>query len=129
MHCNSNHYVWLIHVHSTLNVNETSLCLVSCPPLTAPDNGMIDCTGSLFEDACAFSCDDGYELTGSETRTCQGDQTWSGTESMCVQGVLYTVEYILTIYAFHSGLLAITADILTSISRIFSWLISYGIIN
>ena len=57
--------------------------LVSCPPLTAPDNGMIDCTGSLFEDTCTFSCDDGYELTGSENRTCQSDQTWSGTETVC----------------------------------------------
>ena len=61
--------------------------LVSCPPLTAPDNGMIDCTGSLFEDTCTFSCDDGYELTGSETRTCQGDGTWSGNISMCSIGV------------------------------------------
>ena len=66
---------------------------MSCLPLTAPDNGMIDCTGSLFEDTCTFSCDDGYELTGSENRTCQSDQTWSGTEPMCVQGVFRVINY------------------------------------
>ena len=62
--------------------------IVPCPPLTAPDNGMIDCTGSLFEDTCTFSCDDGYNITGSETRTCQSDQTWSGSEAMCTRGRL-----------------------------------------
>jgi len=64
---------------------------VSCPLLTAPDNGTIDCTGLLFEDTCTFSCDDGYELTGSENRTCQNDQTWSGIKSMCLQGALIQI--------------------------------------
>ena len=62
--------------------------LVSCPPLTAPDNGMIDCTGSLFEDTCTFSCEADYNITGSESRTCQSDRTWSGSEAMCTRGML-----------------------------------------
>ena len=66
--------------------NTVTVSLVSCPLLTAPDNGMIDCTGSLFEDTCTFSCDDGYELTGSENRTCQSDQTWSGSDDECRRG-------------------------------------------
>jgi len=69
------------------NNNNIFIYSVSCQLLTAPDNGMIDCTGSLFEDTCTFSCDDGYELTGNENRTCQSDQTWSGTDPMCIQGV------------------------------------------
>ncbi|XP_065916114.1 uncharacterized protein [Dysidea avara] len=56
---------------------------VSCPSLTAPNNGMIDCTGNMFEDTCTFSCDQGYELSGSETRTCQSNTTWNGTDVMC----------------------------------------------
>jgi len=60
---------------------------VSCPSLTAPNNGTIDCTGSLFEDTCTFLCDDGYELTGSENRTCQSNRTWSGTEAICTRGM------------------------------------------
>ena len=55
---------------------------------------MIDCTGSLFEDTCSFSCDDGYELTGSETRTCQSSRTWSGTETRCILGMLYS-SYVM----------------------------------
>jgi len=61
---------------------------VSCTTLTAPDNGTVDCTGNLFEDTCTFSCDDGFDLTGSEIRTCQSDRTWSGTQAVCTQGTI-----------------------------------------
>jgi len=70
----------------------------SCPPLTAPDNGDIDCSGLFFEDTCTFSCNDGYELTGSENRTCQSDQTWSGTETTCTRGTVHAViVFFLTV--------------------------------
>ena len=41
-------------------------------------NGVINCSlgddGVLFcEDSCSFTCNTGYELTGSDTRTCQSD--------------------------------------------------------
>ena len=36
-------------------------------------------------DVCVIGCDDGYELMGSNTRTCLGNQTWSGTEAICVE--------------------------------------------
>jgi len=57
-----------------------------CPPLTAPNNGTINCTGNMFEDNCTFSCDRGYELSGSEYRTCQSDQSWNGTGVTCMPG-------------------------------------------
>ena len=40
----------------------------------------------MFEDTCTFSCDHGYELSGSKTLTCQSDQTWNGTDVMCTPG-------------------------------------------
>ena len=64
------------------------LSSVSCPPLDGPDNGVIDCTGSVYGDTCSFTCDDGYELTGSDTRTCQSDGNWNGSEAECEQGIL-----------------------------------------
>ena len=39
-----------------------------------------------YEDTCSFKCNTGYELTGSDTRTCQSDGSWSGTETMCRRG-------------------------------------------
>ena len=62
-----------------------NILLVSCPSLDDPSNGMISCSleGDTYEDTCNFTCNTGYELTGSDTRTCQSDGSWSGNISMC----------------------------------------------
>ena len=63
---------------------------VSCPSLDNPSNGMISCSLGdrvpSYEDTCNFTCDTGYELTGSDTRTCQSDGSWSGSIAMCSRG-------------------------------------------
>ena len=38
-------------------------------------------------DTCSFTCNTGYELTGSDTRTCQSDRNWNGTDDMCRRGI------------------------------------------
>ena len=50
--------------------------MMSC---SSGDNG-VDYEG----DTCTFTCNTGYELTGSDTRTCQRNGTWSGTDIMCL---------------------------------------------
>ena len=37
-------------------------------------------------DTCNFTCNTGYELTGSDTRTCQSNGRWSGSDDMCIEG-------------------------------------------
>ena len=64
---------------------------MSCSSLTKPNNGMISCSlgddeTPFYEDTCSFTCNTGYELTGSDTRTCQSDGSWSGTNIMCKRG-------------------------------------------
>ena len=66
---------------------------VLCPPLTNPDNGIVDCSlgdngVSSYEDTCSFTCNTSYELTGSDTRTCQSNRSWSGIEITCSIGIL-----------------------------------------
>ena len=68
-----------------------NILLVSCPSLDDPDNGMISCSLAddgvpSYEDTCNFTCNTGYVLTGSETRTCQSDGSWSGNSAMCSRG-------------------------------------------
>ena len=54
-----------------------------------PINGAINCSlggdgVSSYEDTCSFTCNTGYELTGSDTRTCQSDGSWSGSQVSCI---------------------------------------------
>ena len=65
--------------------------IVQCPPLATPANGIIFCSlikDPLFsyEDTCSFICNTGYELTGSDTRTCLSDGSWSGSHGVCKRG-------------------------------------------
>ena len=37
--------------------------------------------GAGYEgDTCSFTCNTGYELTGSDTRTCQSNGSWNGDD-------------------------------------------------
>ena len=65
---------------------------IRCADLSAPANGEItSCSsgtvGVGYEgDTCSFTCNTGYELTGSDTRTCQSDGSWSGIGTTCTDG-------------------------------------------
>ena len=65
--------------------------VVNCSSLGNPNNGMISCLLGddgvpSYEDTCNLTCNTGNELTGSDTRTCQSNGSWSGTKSMCERG-------------------------------------------
>ena len=71
-----------------------SICImlytVTCPYLMEPLNGRTSCSllypsMVLYEDTCSFTCNTGYVLFGSSTRTCQSDGSWSGSEVICTQ--------------------------------------------
>ena len=48
---------------------------------------LIDGIHEYFEgDNCTYICNVGYKLTGSDTRTCQSDGNWSGSDDMCRRG-------------------------------------------
>ena len=65
---------------------------IQCDDLLAPDNGgILSCSsgeaGVGYEgDICSFTCNTGYELTGSDTRTCQSDGSWNGSDDVCRRG-------------------------------------------
>ena len=74
-----------------LQVHYLFICLVPCTSLTKPDNGVINCSLGddgvpSYEDTCSITCNTGYELTGSDTRTCQSDGSWSGSDVACRRG-------------------------------------------
>ena len=67
---------------------------IRCDDLSIPANRKTSCSsgrvGIGYEgDTCSFTCNTGYELTGSDTRTCQSNGSWSGTDNICIRGKLY----------------------------------------
>ena len=74
---------------STLNIFTD----IRCDDLATPANGMMSCSSGRVGvgykgDTCSFTCNTGYELTGSDhdTRTCQSNGSWNGTDALCRRG-------------------------------------------
>ena len=60
---------------------------IMCPSLPSPSNGLkTGCANPLSEPygtVCSFSCNTGYNLTGSPRRKCLENKKWSGLTSFC----------------------------------------------
>ena len=61
-----------------------SVCaVVDCGTLEDPDNGQVDLSNTTFESTANYTCDLGYSLTGSSTRTCKANGEWSADPPSC----------------------------------------------
>ncbi|KAL2301710.1 hypothetical protein Nmel_011101 [Mimus melanotis] len=60
---------------------------VACPVLRAPAQGELNCShlngDFTFGSTCAFSCQEGFVLTGQESRECTATGTWTGDATRC----------------------------------------------
>ena len=105
--------VWLSMYHTMFIICSylysyclTSYCLenfitdIRCDNLLTPANGSVSCTSGRVGvgytgDTCSFTCNTGYELTGSDTRTCQSGGSWSGSDNNCIRSKLLFTHCIL----------------------------------
>ena len=75
----------------------TIVIKTECTNLSTPANGRIEsCSsgriGVGFEGGtCIFICNTGFELIGSNTRTCRSNGSWSGSDVLCRQGIIHIV--------------------------------------
>ena len=49
---------------------------VDCGELGSPTNGHVNVSSTLFTSQANYGCDEGYNLTGEGTRTCEADGEW-----------------------------------------------------
>ena len=57
---------------------------VDCGPLSSPENGsVLNPAGSQYSAVAVYSCNAGYNLVGTTTRSCQASAAWSGTAPSC----------------------------------------------
>ncbi|XP_056381424.1 fibulin-7-like isoform X2 [Hyla sarda] len=68
----------------------------SCPQLKPPRHGRILGRKLKVGNELHFLCDPGYQLTGSESRTCMDNQTWSGQPAICKLVSLTNTSSLIT---------------------------------
>lgn len=87
---NDSKIIILMNIHSCdLTIIFLSLCTVAdCGPLEDPSDGRVMFNSTKFNHSATYTCNDGFELEGNRTRTCQANGEWSGSNSTC-EGILY----------------------------------------
>ena len=64
----------LVHFIITLTI-----CFIVCDSLSNPAGGAVSITCST----ATYSCNNGYNLIGNDTMTCQSNGYWSGQPPIC----------------------------------------------
>ncbi|XP_038067159.1 sushi, von Willebrand factor type A, EGF and pentraxin domain-containing protein 1-like [Patiria miniata] len=67
----------------TWNTTNMSCEIRHCPPPTAIDNGQAIGDTHTFRSTVHYTCDAGYEITGSANLTCLADETWHPSTPNC----------------------------------------------
>ena len=71
-------------MHTSYNIIKLTIYLIVCGNLSNPANGTVSTIGTGVGDTATYSCDNGYNLTGNDTVTCQSSGYWSGPLPICV---------------------------------------------
>ncbi len=60
------------------------LLALDCGPLNATANGLVSTSsGTTFMTTATYTCNTGYNIVGSESRTCGASGVWSGQPPVC----------------------------------------------
>ena len=69
--------------------------MIDCGPLTDPANGQVNTSGTTFGSTATYTCDTGYILSGSQSRTCRAFSSpgptglWTSRKPLC-EGIYTT---------------------------------------
>jgi len=70
-------------VDGTWSGSEPTCSIVTCPALSASVPLYVNAATLTYNSNATYSCAIGYYVIGFDTRTCQADGTWSGSEPTC----------------------------------------------
>ena len=66
----------------------------SCGNPGTPENGQKTGNNYKYHDVVTFQCDEGHNLVGSSSRTCQTDGNWDGTQPTCDRVYILLLLYL-----------------------------------
>lgn len=95
----------------SLSLSPTMLCIErSCGNPGVPDNGEKNSSSYKYGNVVSFSCNVGYNMQGSQVRTCQTNAEWTGTQPTCLSKlelfcvVLFSRKTVHRRFSFATGL-------------------------
>ena len=104
--------------HHVLGISSRFLSILTalCPDQSNPANGVVSQSGNSEGDTATYTCNDGYELVGSETLNCQSDGNWDDVPPVCrreFQLFIFKVIFnsffsIITLFQQHSVQILLT---------------------
>ena len=65
---------------------------IDCGDPGTPTNGRRSLSSTTYNSVVTYTCDVGYTLQGSNSRTCQSDGQWSGSVPQCKRKLLKFIE-------------------------------------
>ena len=68
---------------------------VNCGALPPVQHGRTVTNGTVFQSVANYTCDNGYNLVGIQSRTCESSAIWSGHEPMC-EGIIVNNTFIIS---------------------------------
>ena len=71
-----------------LSLFDFSPTVVDCGDPGTLTNGQRSLPSTTYNSVVTYTCDVGYTLQGSNSRTCQSDGQWSGSVSQCISELI-----------------------------------------
>ena len=78
---------------------------VDCGRPKVPVNGTVVGEKTTFLSKVTFLCNDGFDLTGSTSRTCQANKQWSGQETSCSGNCNFILQVLVVLSYYQAFLL------------------------
>ena len=75
-----------------------------CGSLSAPFYGTFSGSSTLYQSTIRFSCNLGYSLSGSSSRTCLSSGFWSGYQPTCSRAYAIFGLFLTTVSFFRVGI-------------------------
>lgn len=58
--------------------------VINCGDPGVVSNGRRSGNSFTYNNVITYTCNNGYRISGSETRTCQTDGSWNGIQPQCL---------------------------------------------
>uniref|UniRef100_A0A7M5XAK0 Uncharacterized protein n=1 Tax=Clytia hemisphaerica TaxID=252671 RepID=A0A7M5XAK0_9CNID len=75
-----------------LNGDKILCKALPCVTVSSLNHGNISCTGYVTDQSCSYECHSGFNLLGSDQRTCLPSSQWSGNAPQCQRKDCPTIE-------------------------------------